>query len=635
MKTKPLLLLATLISASSFAQTLERLPYNNPGLVVDLGVGLWAWPLPMDFDGDGDIDLVVSCPDKPYNGTYVFENPDGSKMPVFKPGKRISKGLSNVRLSYVDGKPRVLSPGNEYPDFLKTGLDHPVKLPLEANVHPNKVRANEWHYADYDGDGKTDLLIGVEDWTDYVWDNAYDENGYWTNGLLKGLIYHVANTGTNEKPVYDKPKLISAANTIIDGFGMPSQSYEDFDGDGDLDLLCGEFIDGFTYYQNIGTRQKPKFALGLRLKSEGKYVRMDLEMITPTGIDWDKDGDIDLLCGDEDGRVAFIENTGKLDERKVPVFLQPVYFKQQAEDVKCGALATPVGIDWDGDGDDDIVSGNTAGYIVFYENLSGPKVAQPKWAAPKQLEANGKAIRILAGVNGSIQGPAESKWGYTTINVADWDGDELPDIVCNSILGKVHWYRNIGTRQAPKLAAAQPIEVEWNGSQPELAWGWMKPEGKALLTQWRTTPVVVDFDKDGAVDLVMLDQEGYLSFFQRTQDGKLKHPQRVLCDDQGEPLQFNKGIAGKSGRRKLTIHDWDHDGALDILINSKNSEHWKQVGQKDGKWLFKNNGNVSDRNIEGHDTSPTLVDFDGNGVKDLLIGAEDGRFYFLTNPHAK
>ena len=54
---------------------LERIQFNNPGLVVDLGVGLWAWPLPMDYDQDGDWDLVVSCPDKPYNGTYLFENP--------------------------------------------------------------------------------------------------------------------------------------------------------------------------------------------------------------------------------------------------------------------------------------------------------------------------------------------------------------------------------------------------------------------------------------------------------------------------------------------------------------------------------------------------------------------------------
>ncbi|NCB29600.1 MAG: hypothetical protein EOM63_07550, partial [Clostridia bacterium] len=61
--------------------TLERLPYNNPGLEVDLGVGLWAWPLPMDADDDGDLDLVVSCPDQPYNGIYAFENPTGRTAP--------------------------------------------------------------------------------------------------------------------------------------------------------------------------------------------------------------------------------------------------------------------------------------------------------------------------------------------------------------------------------------------------------------------------------------------------------------------------------------------------------------------------------------------------------------------------
>jgi hypothetical protein len=319
----------------------------------------------------------------------------------------------------------------------------------------------------------------------------------------------------------------------------------------------------------------------------------------------------------------------------VPDFLPPVYFQQEADDVKIGALCSPSVFDWDGDGDEDIITGSSAGYITFVENLSGPKVAKPKWAAPKRLEADGKVIRLMAGPNGSIQGPAECKWGYTTACVADWDGDGLPDIVCNSIWGKVHWYRNIGTRTAPKLAAAQPIEVEWNGKQPELAWGWMKPEGKALLTQWRTTPVLVDFDGDGLLDLVMLDHEGYLSFFKRTADKKLQPPQRVLCDESGKPLQMNTGFAGKSGRRKLTIFDWDGDGKLDILINSQNAEVWKQVGTKDGKTLFKNMGNVSDTNLAGHDTSPTPCDFDGDGVRDVLIGAEDGRFYWAKNPRAK
>src|SRR5688572_11272555 len=129
------LLTSTLLAASAITVlALEPLKYIAAALVVDLGVGLWAWPLPMDFDGDGDLDLVVNCPDKPYNGTYVFENATGdtakNKFPVFKPARRISKGLQNVQVSYVDGKPVVLSPAKAHPDFLKTGLDHPQKIAL-------------------------------------------------------------------------------------------------------------------------------------------------------------------------------------------------------------------------------------------------------------------------------------------------------------------------------------------------------------------------------------------------------------------------------------------------------------------------------------------------------------------------
>ena len=56
MNAKPLrlsLFCVMLATESLFADDLERLPYNNPGLTADLGVGLWAWPVPCDADGDG------------------------------------------------------------------------------------------------------------------------------------------------------------------------------------------------------------------------------------------------------------------------------------------------------------------------------------------------------------------------------------------------------------------------------------------------------------------------------------------------------------------------------------------------------------------------------------------------------
>ena len=79
---------------------LSRLPYKHPGLAVDLGVGLWAWPIPCDADGDGDYDLLVSCPDKPSNGVYFFENITGdtaaNPLPVFKAARRLSGAVHYV-----------------------------------------------------------------------------------------------------------------------------------------------------------------------------------------------------------------------------------------------------------------------------------------------------------------------------------------------------------------------------------------------------------------------------------------------------------------------------------------------------------------------------------------------------------
>lgn len=633
------------------AEGLQQLKYNNPGLVVDLGVGLWAWPVPCDADGDGDFDLIVSCPDKPSNGVWLFENAAGdtakNKLPVFKPARRLSATQHYVMPSYVGGRLRVLTPGLEYAGFEKTGLQKPIPLSVDANFYKPegkqpkgpKARHNQWRYVDFDSDGALDLVTGIEDWSFYGWDDAWNAQGEWQNGPLHGFVLLHRNTGTTASPQYAPPVKIEAGGKPIDVFGCRSPNFEDFDGDGDLDLLCGEFLDGFTYFENVGSRTKPRYAAGHRLKdASGAPLTMELQMIVPVAFDWDKDGDFDLITGDEDGRVAIVENTGKWHKDGTPIFARPVYFKQEADTLKCGALATPVGVDWDGDGDTDILSGNTAGYIEFFENLSGPRVAAPKCAAPWRLEVNGEPFRIMAGPNGSIQGPAEAKWGYTTFNVADWDADGLPDIVFNSILGRVQWLKNVGTRRLPRLAAPRPIEVEWQGAQPLLAWGWLRPQGKELLTQWRTTPGLADWNQDGLIDLVMLDQEGYLAWFERArQNGKLilKAPRRAFVDESGKPSRLIAGTGGRSGRRKLCITDWDGDGKLDLLLNSTNADFLRQVEQKNGLWVMKNAGTLADRNIEGHDVSPTVVDFDGDGIADYLGGAEDGRFYFLKNPRAK
>ena len=419
------LVLAT--GASCGGAGLERIKYNNPGLVVDMGVGLWAWPLPMDYDKDGDNDLVVSCNDDVSNGMYFFENASGDvKMPVFKPPVKIgTRGWADIHASYINGEVRILLWRKEIVDFYdkKTNFEKTVKI-------YHKKFGNHWKYCNYEGDGDLDMIVGDGDWSDYGWDDSFDKTGNWTSGRIHGYVYIIKNNGTNDKPDYGEPVKVEAADRPIDVYGMPSPNFGDFDGDGDADLICGSFTGEITYFENIGAGTEPIFASGRALRYAGRDIRMDLCMIVPVGMDWDKDGDIDLIVGEEDGCVSFMENTGKVED-SLPVFIPPRFFQQEADEVKFGALVTPFGFDWDGDGDEDLICGNTAGYVGFIENLGGGD--RPKWAKPVYLEADGEVIRIQAGYNGSIQGPAEKKWGYTTLSVADWDGDGLADIMLNSI----------------------------------------------------------------------------------------------------------------------------------------------------------------------------------------------------------
>ncbi len=609
----------------------QRIKYNNNELVVDLGVGLEAWPLPIDYDGDGDYDLLVNCPDKPYNGVYFFENTEGNvKMPVFKSGLRISKAYVNIQQSYINDTVRYLIPGKEIINLAEEKI---TEIFPKENIHDNKVRANQWKYCDYDGDNVLDLIVSVGDWTGYGWDDGFNKKGEWTREPLHGYLYLIKNNGSTKNPQYEKPVKIKAAGKPIDVYGEPSANFADFDNDGDLDIICGEFLDTFTYFENIGSKSKPKYALGKNLTFSENLITMDLQMIVPVAIDWDKDGDYDLIVGQEDGRVAYMENTGKLVDN-IPQFELPKFFSQEANEVKFGALSTPFSIDWDGDGDEDLISGNTAGYIGFIENIDGGN--PPKWAEPVYLKAKDEIIRIQAGYNGSIQGPCEAKWGYTTLSVGDWDHDGLQDIIINSIWGKILWYRNMGTKNDPKLAAAKPIEVEWKENSLKPFWYWWDPVGKNLATQWRTTPVMYDWNNDGLMDLIMLDHEGYLSFFERVnQEGELGllPGKRIFCNESEEQIQFNNSKHGGSGRRKLTIVDWDLDGKPDLLINdSNNVSFFKNISYKGDKVMLKNMGSVSDHVISSHSTSPTIVDWNKDEIPDLLVGAEDGYLYYLKNP---
>lgn len=161
-----------------------------------------------------------------------------------------------------------------------------------------------------------------------------------------------------------------------------------------------------------------------------------------------------------------------------------------------------------------------------------------------------------------------------------------------------------------------------------------------------------DWNGDGLVDLVMLDHEGYLALYRRAkQDDKLvllpgervfRGTNLSVCSSKHEivnpepgMLRLNNGERGASGRRNFSFADWDGDGRQDLLVNSANANVLRQTSSEANSWSFEDQGSLVEQNIQGHATSPTTVDFNGDEVPDFLCGAEDGRFYYMRNPSSR
>lgn len=642
---------------------LHKLEYNNPDLLVDLDVGFKSVPMPMDFDGDGDLDLLIS-----ESGAYVeagifyFENISGNvDMPVFRRGMKVSFDRRRLgadgnlfEVAEVDGQIHVLTPDrvNErlliYKNVPQNVFWDDNKIPLqdEGYDYLHNFRSTQWKMIDFDGDGTKDLICAARSFRPKKFRGSVAKM---IPGEIKvphksNPLLFFKNKGNNNKPVYENPIAIlkDDGTSLADGLAI-KPLLADFDNDGDYDLIGigkPENADDydvdwknnfFLYFENTGTKSNFKFTEGKVLLHNDSPVRMESRSTIHTvAIDWNKDGHVDIIAGEESGRVSFLKNTGQL-ANGVPQFLPPRFFQQEAKYVDFGALVAPRVFDWDGDGLDDIISGNEMGHIGFIKNLGGNT---PSWDGSKLLEIDGIPIRLIK--NEALPNTEEPIWGYTTIDVGYWDEDDLPDILVNEHNGNIVFLKNIGSRQHPKLSQPQAIEVEWQGEPQKPAWVPGTSKGNELLAPWRTSPFIMDFNDDGLNDLVMLDYEGCLAVYKRyIENGELllSHPERNFIFPSGEPIRLNQLTGKSSGRLKITFADWDGDGLEDLIVASKPAVDWmKNMGMEDGKMVLQYMGRVLSRTLMGHTDGPVVSDWNKDGIPDLLVGTESGVFYYWERP---
>ena len=150
----------------------------------------------------------------------------------------------------------------------------------------------------------------------------------------------------------------SAAATLTRGRNT-TPTLGDLDGDGDLDLIVGESSGALNYYRNDGGSSAPDFQL---VSDEFQDIDVGRRSV-PTLVDLDGDGDLDLAVGSEISGLRLFLNEGT---RWEPVFVETEPFGPEVP-----AFTTPVFADIDGDGDHDLVTGGNGGGLVVYLGTEG------------------------------------------------------------------------------------------------------------------------------------------------------------------------------------------------------------------------------------------------------------------------
>jgi len=214
---------------------------------------------------------------------------------------------------------------------------------------------------DFDGDGINDIISG-----------SYGPGNL---SLFKGKTDGTFAPAQTISNATDKPVNVGYASAVFAA---------DFGGKGVLDLVIGN-IDGKLFLvQNNGTRERPAFELPRAILVNGERAAMTLKVdgdAGPTVADWDGDGKLDLIVGDNSGAVRFYRN---ISSGRTPAFDPPkmlIFAGSPGNTNGIGMRTKPCVADFNGDGKLDLLVGD----------FSSRQVA----ADPEQLAAAQKELDRL------------------------------------------------------------------------------------------------------------------------------------------------------------------------------------------------------------------------------------------------
>ena len=252
----------------------------------------------------------------------------------------------------------------------------------------------------------------------------------------------------------------------------------DLDGDGIQDILSGSYSRHSQpmagLFQVLKGRKGQTFESAAPLEgADGKplVIRADRKHIVraictrPFAVDWDGDGVLDIITGNFEG--TFYLFRGKAPGTFLPT---PQQIMLGGKPLKInGQHSDPFVIDWDGDGDLDLLSGSSLGGVQWSENRAGPGKTPVLSAFETLIPVADKPW----GTIGATEVPTKPS-GATRIWVADVDRDGKLDI----LLGDRVTIRTPKPKQ-PQRASLEAARKAWDKEYMELLRKYRKAAGDA------------------------------------------------------------------------------------------------------------------------------------------------------------
>jgi hypothetical protein len=261
----------------------------------------------------------------------------------------------------------------------------------------------------------------------------------------------------------------------------------------------------------------------------------------PRIVDWDGDGDPDILAGGGNGYIWLIRNDGSASS---PSYLAPEVLRDGSADLRAGTGYTGVCFaDITGDGKKDLVVAHSDREIRIYENRGDG--AEPRF--------DGYVVPV-----GPTGGPFQLEQGTGgRIDIADWDGDGLLDLIAGGFEGHLHLHRNVGTTGAAVFAEAEPFTFA----------------GVKIKWPYNIHPRAFDINGDGHLDILYGLNWGDIGYLlSDSTPGRTNFTARSLARIRGVDNFAPYLRDAISDDAIPDVADFDADGTLDLLTGGKNGK---------------------------------------------------------------